>query len=699
MKKSYLTFALAFLIALSWACAPSVHTEADESQPLESFTTALFDPSAGIIPFPNDLLIDPTTGKVNIPNPDNLDAITSVNSLDGFSTTSPITFYLDGAPDSSTVNSDNIKLIDLTTGEQQLLSYMPFDPTSGAQSMVPVKPLQSKRKYLCVVTKGLTSDGKPVEPSTVFYLIKSENPLMDENGFPTTSLLNGYDHDTIAQLEMLRQLMKPAFDFLTSIGIARDNIAIAFTFTTQDITSDLLLAKDQVEELAAENPPVPMIDPTHTYLGDTMVGAFFAGLEAQTGIDFPHDSIGGVMFGVYESPNFVSHPLVGYFIKGDDGKFIQQGTNIVPFLLTVPKGTGPFPVVIFQHGFTRTKMDALAIANTFASQGMATISIDMVLHGDRAGDYMNNETGEMVPDGLLDPSGALIINLQSLRTSRDNIKQITLDQVQLVNMIANGVDYTGDGSPDLLPAGITYVGHSFGGITGVTLMAVEKDIKTAVVNVPGGIITKLLLESEVISPTIIAGMTAAGVIPGTPEFNKFFLMAQTAIDSADPINYAQYVLDGTLCGNEKYVLMQEAAAGDPVVPNSTTELLAAAFGPDFKQVNPIMRPIFGLETVDSGMATSGIYQFNTGNHSAILTPVDKHHDDEVCLECTVGEQTQIVTYLGSYLMYGTPVILDPYASGKLSSTYTKGRDAAVDWANSNTIFECAINPKFAVYIN
>jgi len=690
MKKSYLTLMLAFLIALSWACAPSVHTESDESQPLESFTTALFDPSAGIIPFPNDLLMNPVTGKVNIPNPNNIDPITSVNSLNGFSTTMPISFYLNGAPDSSSVNSSNIKLIDLTTGEQPMLSYMPFDPASGAQSMVPVKPLASARKYLCVVTKGLTSGGKSVEPSSVFYLIKSANPLVDANGVPTTSLLNGYDAATVAQLEMLRQMMKPAFDFLGSVGIGRDDIAIAFTFTTQDITGDLLMARDQVEALAAENPPTPFIDPTNKFLGDTMVGAFFAGVEAQTGIAFPHSAIGGVMFGAYLSPNFVSHPLAGYFIKGDDGKFVQQGTNTVPFLLTVPKGSGPFPVVIFQHGLSGSKMNALAIANTFASQGLATIAIDMVLHGDRAGDFMNNETGEMVPDGILDPSGTFIINLKSLRTSRDNIKQIALDQVQLVNMLANGFDYTEDATPDLLQAGFTYTGISLGGITGTTFMAVEKDVKTAVLNVPGGIITKILLESQVISPSIIAGLSAAGLTPGTPEFNQFFLLAQTAIDSADPINYAQYVLAGSLCGNEKYVLMQEAALGDTVVPNSTTELLAAAFGSNFKQINPVITPIFGLEAVDAGTVTSGLYQFNTGVHGGLLVPS----------ECTVAEQTQALTYIGTYLATGTPLIIDPYAGAKqLNSQLTSGRDAAIDWAYSGSLFSLPINPKFAVYIN
>jgi len=83
---------MAVLLAGMWACAPATHTEADESQPLPQVTTALFDPSAGIIPFPNDLLINPATGLVNIPNPDGLDAIASVNSLNGFSTTSAMSF-------------------------------------------------------------------------------------------------------------------------------------------------------------------------------------------------------------------------------------------------------------------------------------------------------------------------------------------------------------------------------------------------------------------------------------------------------------------------------------------------------------------------------------------------------------------------------------------------------------------------------
>ncbi|MHC4892126.1 MAG: hypothetical protein ACYTFV_01955 [Planctomycetota bacterium] len=50
-------------------------------------TVAVFDPDSGNIPLPSDLLLaDTTDGTLNIPNPDSLDAFTSLNSLDGWST-------------------------------------------------------------------------------------------------------------------------------------------------------------------------------------------------------------------------------------------------------------------------------------------------------------------------------------------------------------------------------------------------------------------------------------------------------------------------------------------------------------------------------------------------------------------------------------------------------------------------------------
>ena len=72
MKRVLYLGLMVVLLAGLLSCAKSMHTEENESQPLATFVTALFDPSAGIIPFPNDLLMDRATGTVNIPNPTGL---------------------------------------------------------------------------------------------------------------------------------------------------------------------------------------------------------------------------------------------------------------------------------------------------------------------------------------------------------------------------------------------------------------------------------------------------------------------------------------------------------------------------------------------------------------------------------------------------------------------------------------------------
>lgn len=677
MKRILLTGVMAVMLAGMWACAPATHTEADESQPLPGVTTALFDPAAGVIPFPNDLLINPATGLVNIPNPDGLDAIASVNSLNGFSTTSAMSFYLDGAPNSDTVNSNTIKVFDLTAQAEIAVSFMPFDPATGAVSMVPVSPIPSRHKIAVVVTKGvLDTNNTPIEPSQIFFLIRSFNPLVDADGHSTSSLL---DDQSAGMLEPLRLAMKPVFDFVGTIGIPRSSIALAFVFTTQSTYQDFQTLRAQLAGMA---PPTPAF--VGQYLGDAMVGAFYQGVMAQTGIDFPHSNVGGVLTGAFGSPNYITHPLAGYFTKNAQGNFEEQNVAMMPFILVVPKGTGPFPVVIFQHGLTRTKMDALAIADTFAAAGLATVSMDLVLHGDRAGDYMNNATGEMGPDGQLDPSGALFMNLKSLRTARDNIRQSNVDQMLMVRMLEAGVDYTGDSVPDLAPMNFVYCGQSLGGITGTNLMAIEPAIKTAVLNVPGGVISVLLTNSPTFAPVINAGLAAEGLFPGTPEYAQFFMMAQTVIDSADPANYAPYVLNGGICGVEKYVLMQEAI-GDTVIPNISSDMLARAFGANFPQVNPVVQTIPGMATADPGVA-NGLFQFDTPNHGFLLSPDPSHP------EFTYYGQLQTAHYFGSYLMTGTPMIINPAA--------TKGTgnaaDSASEWALRT--FNYSINASAAVLV-
>ncbi|HAS51103.1 MAG TPA: hypothetical protein DCS21_04955, partial [Gammaproteobacteria bacterium] len=70
---------------------------------------AQFDPTAGVIPFPNNLLFSGSTdGTLNMPvaDPDNLaDPRVAMNELDGFSTVAPLTAQFSSTLNASTVSA------------------------------------------------------------------------------------------------------------------------------------------------------------------------------------------------------------------------------------------------------------------------------------------------------------------------------------------------------------------------------------------------------------------------------------------------------------------------------------------------------------------------------------------------------------------------------------------------------------------
>ena len=186
------------------------------------------------------------------------------------------------------------------------------------------------------------------------------------------------------------------------------------------------------------------------------------------------------------------------------------GTENVPLLITVPnansgrsKPEAGWPVVIFGHGITRNRCDALAISATMASQGYVVVAMDHPLHGavpDNPADacapfyientpfapiarertfdvdLVNNATGAPGPDGLRDASGTHQINLASILTSRDNTRQAEAD-LSILTLTIPTMDLDGNGSPDLDGSRIAYVGQSLGGIIGGVFMAVRGTIK------------------------------------------------------------------------------------------------------------------------------------------------------------------------------------------------------------------------------
>jgi hypothetical protein len=140
-------------------------------------------------------------------------------------------------------------------------------------------------------------------------------------------------------------------------------------------------------------------------------------------------------------------------------------------------------------------------------------------------------------------------------------------------------------------------------------MGVEPTVNNGVLSVMGGGIANLLAGSDTFGPVIRAGLAAAGVEPFSPDYFQFLLVAQTVIDSADPINWAET----TALGNS--VLVQQVN-GDAVVPN-------AVQGAPLSGTEPLIR-VMGLQsisqTTQDPMGIRGAVRMLEGDHGSLLSP-------------------------------------------------------------------------------
>ncbi|MBC8261594.1 MAG: hypothetical protein H8E43_07245 [Planctomycetia bacterium] len=278
---------------------------------------------------------------------------------------------------------------------------------------------------------------------------------------------------------------------------------------------------------------------------------------------------------VYQSTSAAPNPAFPTRYNPDT-KFL--GTAEVPvtiFTPSSPSSPGPWPTIIFQHGITRSRFDASAVAPLFAAFGFATIAMDAPLHGTSAAnpyctqlggaasgfglpgsersfgmDLINNETGEPGFDGIPDESGTYFLNFPSLISSRAVWTQAVCDLNALATAIptwdigdsagiADGIpDFTGD---------VYYVGQSLGALIGTTfLSSAEKGlIKGAELNVGGGHVAKLLENSPNYNPRLMAFFEGEGLVQGSTTAEQALNVISSVADGIDPINHVRRAAGNT----------------------------------------------------------------------------------------------------------------------------------------------------------
>ena len=597
-------------------------------------TAVIYAPTRAEIPFPNQLLFFGTTdGTVNIPvaDPSDIsDPVNAINEQDGFSTMAPIAVEVEKEVRAdSVVAGRTVRVYEMTfdpqlgaaTGVDAELSTAEFAAVARGASIVvvPLVPLQPKTSYMVVLTRGLRDvDGAPVGKSRDYALLTRTTALVDATGASAVNGVSDADANLLEQLRGLTVFQVQQAAVLS--GIAADDIVASWDFRTQSVG-------DVLEAVRAATAP-------------RGIAMGYAGTTADAGaLGLADVYVGQLAIPSYLDP---ADPL-GSWWKGPNGSALTQFNPMpvevallnIPVLMTVPNDSsgqsrppGGWPVVIYQPGITRVRTDMLAIADTMAQAGFVTIAIDLPLHGitDTANpfyqagaertfdlDLVDNATGAPGADGMIDPSGFHIVNLRSLLTTRDNLRQAVSDLFTLVSTISV-IDFDGEGA-DLDASTIHFFGHSLGGIVGTAFTALEDRIDSAVLGMCGSGIPRLLEGSEFYGPTFQAGLIAAGLQPGTPDYDSFFVALQTLVDSIDPGNYASRAV----AAHPVYMIEIVGSATSPpddVVPNAVpgwplagTEPLARLM--NLAAVDPLL---------DDALGARGIVRFTSGVHSSHLVP-------------------------------------------------------------------------------
>ncbi|MGA7297607.1 MAG: Ig-like domain-containing protein [Rhodanobacteraceae bacterium] len=696
-------FALIALSLLLTACGSSGSSSIGNNPPPTPAIVANFDPANSVIPFPNNLLFSGTTDlTLNIPvaNPaDFSDPQVALNALDGFSTVAPWSTGFSAAPSATSLSPGNDVHVyevtldgpggkvtgitrELSSPQEYVVAMAPSDADGKTLAIVPTSPLKPRTSYMAVLTNGITDgNGKPVTASLTYTLAKGAGALCVDGKSTSESLTDAQ----ACALEPVRQLVNSQEAAAAGAGVSRADIVLSWVATTQSTNTVLNAVASKIEGAPAAT---TQLAPTGKTLGDLGLGLapiadvyigyinlpYYLGVPSQSDPTAPLTDFWHAAPGAYVPPasSFGLDPTSTNVTAYNPFPVANQSLG-APLLVTVPNtGTRPaggWPVVIFQHGITRNRTDMLAVAQTYASLGYAVVAMDLPLHGVDSSnpfyigntpfaaaaqertfnlDVMNNDTGAPGPDGKVDPSGSHFINLQSLLTSRDNLREGVADLVELEHSIGSMALPDKPGTA-FNASDISYTGQSLGSIVGTVFMAVDPNVQTAVLNVPGGGIARLLDASVSIGPQIHAGLAQAGVEQGTPAYDQFMLAAQTAVDSSDPINFARFTTGKNLLLQE--VVGSDSSPSDQVIPNSVP-------GAPLSGTEPLIAAL-GLTAIDSStQSATGVRaatRFTSGEHGSLLSPAA---DPAVTAEMQ-GEMASLIGSGGAAVQVANPAVLKP----------------------------------------
>lgn len=633
------------------------------------------------------------------------DPSVALSALDGFSTTEKwVTSFADGRngdfdnsvpgqiDPASVVAGQSVRVFQVTTDSIVVVTGIIRELTAGVDfltavagnnvAIVPLKPLPELSSFMAVLTNDINdTSGNDATPDRTYYFTKSLTPWLDENGNSTSPLFNAA---TAAGLEQQRRITFSMESAAESAGIPREDIVLSWTVQTQSITPTMKILQGMVKPAPAT---VGWTQMNTSVIGAPGIADIYAGIislpyylgaksddnplapltdfwkAAPGGYVPPFDALAQSQGWSMESTNLtVFNPIP-----------VQTGTQTVPVLLTVPnassgqsKPLAGWPTVIFAHTIGGNRTQVLAVADTLASIGYAAIAIDLPLHGvvpdvepHLAGfyigntpfapianertfdaDYVNNATRAPGPDGVMDASGTHFLNPLNFLVTRDNMRQGSIDLSVLAASIPL-VSIDGDSLPDLDGSNLSIVSVSLGSVLATPFLAIEPRVNRGFLSTPAGGMMRTFEASPTFGPALRAALAAAGIQPGTADYESFFTVGQTIIDAADAINWAAEAA-------EFNSITLHEVVNDTVFPNF---VLTAALSGTEPLINVMGLTLYSsTQSAPPGVKIAGRF-LSPASHGSLLDP-------SASGAATVEMQRQMATFVATR---GTTVVVNDTA--------------------------------------
>ena len=545
-------------------------------------------------------------------------------------------------------------------------------------------------------------------PRDIGYLVLVTNALQAANGaaidadadyatIKTAALANNCASITDARLSALCNLARAHFGAAGVAGVSPATIVVSSSFTTQSVDTVLRV----ISTITSASPPpatavlpAPVI-PTGVFGGPDLADLHFATITVPYYLSRPVAPPAGT--GTEPINTWwraANPPPAAAGLADPKGEFNLTRFNpvprvteqlTVPMLVGVPRTAKPpegWPVVIYQHGITEDRGTLALIADAAAEAGFVIVGMDLPLHGImptdplyalsptnpmgpaylgiptayRVGeptfnvDYVNNTTTAPGPDGVPDSSGQHFINLASVLTARDNLRQGAANLIALTRAVPF-LDLDGDTVSDIDEDRIHFFGWSLGGIIGSAYMGTPiavDNVQSVSLFAAGCGIMETLRQSPGYSPVLNNGLAAAGFPPGTSIYWEFVHAAQAAVESGDGCNYAaNWIAKPTLMQMIQGTPGNATRPTDQAVPNSSTLRLANLLG----------LPTI-TATLTSGSGARGLTRFTEGGHGTIALPSPAPQTVPSYLEAR-NELRWFLELGGTEIRIANPAILAP----------------------------------------